>query len=87
MSCCVLKYVLKKTGLPGSTLSGHRMTTGIGLFELRTRGLLQKGWEHSPLKSSWWSVREACSLMVGAPVHEFLSDAPFSNLVSAQKFM
>ena len=73
MNSCVLKYVLKKTGLPGSTLSGHRMTTGIGLFELPTRGLLQKEWEHSPLKSSWWSVWEACSSMVGAPVPDILS--------------
>ena len=38
------------TGLQGSTLSGPRMTTGFGPFELPTRGLLQKGRDHSPPK-------------------------------------
>ena len=34
-SCCfVWKYAQKNTGLQGSTLSDHRMTTGIGPFEL-----------------------------------------------------
>ena len=37
----------KNTGLQGSTLSGPRMTTGFGPFELPTRGLLQKGRDHS----------------------------------------
>ena len=40
----------KNTGLQGSTLSGHRMTTGFGPFELPTHGLLQKGQDHSPPK-------------------------------------
>ena len=40
----------KNTGLQGSTLSGPRMTTGFGPFELPTRGLLQKGRDHSPPK-------------------------------------
>ena len=34
----------------GSTLSSPRMTTGFGPFELLTRGLLQKGRDHSPPK-------------------------------------
>ena len=38
------------TGLQGSTLSGPRMTTGFGPLELPTRGLLQKGRDHSPPK-------------------------------------
>ena len=38
------------TGLQRSTLSGPRMTTGFGPFELPTRGLLQKGRDHSPPK-------------------------------------
>ena len=38
------------TGLQGSTLSGPRMTTGFGPFELPTRGLLQKGRDYSPPK-------------------------------------
>ena len=33
----------KNTGLQGNTLSGPRMTTGFGPFELSTCGLLQKG--------------------------------------------
>ena len=39
--------MLKNTGLQGSTLSGPCMTTGFGPFELLTRGLLQKGRDHS----------------------------------------
>ena len=39
--------MLKKNGLQGSTLSGPRMTTGFGPFELLTHGLLQKGRDHS----------------------------------------
>ena len=35
-------------GLQGSTLSGHRMTTGFSSFELLTCGPLQKGRGHSP---------------------------------------
>ena len=42
--------MLKNTGFQGSTLSGPRMTTGFGPFELPTRGLLQKGRDHSPPK-------------------------------------
>ena len=42
--------MLKNTGLQGSTLSGPCMTTGFGPFELPTRGLLQKGRDHSPSK-------------------------------------
>ena len=41
----------KNTGLQGSNLSGPRMTTGFGPFELPTRGLLQKGRDHSPPKA------------------------------------
>ena len=44
------RYAQKNTGFQGSTLSGHRMTTGFGTFELPTRGLLQKEWDHSPPK-------------------------------------
>ena len=42
--------MLKNTGLQGSTLSGPCMTTGFGPFELLTRGLLQKGRDHSSPK-------------------------------------
>ena len=42
--------MLKNTGLQGSTLSSPCMTTGFGPFELPTRGLLQKGRDHSPPK-------------------------------------
>ena len=38
-------------GLQRSTLSGHRMTTGFGPFELPTCGLLQTGRDHSPPKA------------------------------------
>ena len=41
---------IQNTGLQGSTLSGPSMTTGFGPFELPTRGLLQKGRDHSPPK-------------------------------------
>ena len=44
------RYAQKYTGLQGSTFSGPRMTTGFGLFELPTRGLLQKGRDLSPPK-------------------------------------
>ena len=37
----------KITGIQGSTLSSHCMTTGFGPFELLTCGLLQKGQDHS----------------------------------------
>ena len=41
----------KIAGLQGSsTLSGHRMTTGFGPFELPTGGLLQRRRDHSPLR-------------------------------------
>ena len=42
---------IKNTGLQGSTLSGPRMTTGFGPFELPSRDLLQKGRDHSPRKA------------------------------------
>ena len=43
-----LEICSKKAGLPGSILSGHHMTIGFGPFEFLTRGLLQRGWDHSP---------------------------------------
>ena len=44
VSYCFFGEICSKiTGLQGSTLSGPRMTTGFGPFELPTRGLLQKG--------------------------------------------
>ena len=60
--------MLKNTGLQGSTLSGPCMTTGFGPFELPTRGLLQKGRDHSPPKfcfvrsPAFWLVQ----LLLGA---------------------
>ena len=42
--------MLKNTGVQGSTLSSHCMTTGFGPFELPTHVLLQKGQDHSPRK-------------------------------------
>ena len=62
------RYAQKNTGLQGSTLSGPRMTTGFGPFELPTRGLLQKGRDHSPPKfcfvrsPAFWLVQ----LLLGA---------------------
>ena len=50
VSCRFLGDMLKNTGLQGSTLSGLRMTTGFGPFELPNCGLLQKGRDHSPPK-------------------------------------
>ena len=44
-SCQVAVLFGKNAGFQGSTLSGHRMTTGFGLFELPTCGLLQKEWD------------------------------------------
>ena len=41
------RYAQKDTGFQGSTLSGPRMTMGFSPFELPTRGLLQKGRDHS----------------------------------------
>ena len=57
----------KNTGLQGSTLSGPRMTTGFGPFELPTRGLLQKGWDHSLPKvcfeePSFWLAHSAMGI-------------------------
>ena len=57
----------KNTGLHGSTLSGPHMTTGFGPFELPTRGLLQKGRDHSPPKvcfeePSFWSAHSAMGI-------------------------
>ena len=40
VSYCFWEICSKNTGLQGSTLSGPRMTTGFGPFELPTRGLL-----------------------------------------------
>ena len=55
------------TGLQGSTLSGPRMTTGFGPFELPTRGLLQKGRDHSLPKvcfeePSFWLAHTAMGI-------------------------
>ena len=50
-SCQVAVLFGKNAGFQGSTLSGHRMTTGFGLFELPTCGLLQKEWDNSPPKT------------------------------------
>ena len=47
MGGAFMTVMLKNTGLQGSTLSGPRMTTGFGPFKLPTRGLLQKGRDHS----------------------------------------
>ena len=57
----------KNTGLQGSTLSGPRMTTGFGPFELPTCGLLQKGRDHSPPKvcfeePSFWLAHSAMGI-------------------------
>ena len=66
----LLEDLLKKnTGLQGSTLYDHRMTTGFGPFELPTRGLLQKGWDHSPPKFSFvrspafWLAQRASTVL------------------------
>ena len=42
-SYCFLGDMLKNTGLQGSALSGHRMTTGFSPFELPTRGWFKTG--------------------------------------------
>ena len=52
VSYCFLGDMLKKsTGIQGSTLFGHRMTTGFGPTEPSTCGLLQKGRDHSSPKA------------------------------------
>ena len=61
------RYAQKNTGLQGSTLSGPRMTTGFGPFELPTRGPLQKGRDHSPPKvcseePSFWLAHSAMGI-------------------------
>ena len=61
------RYAQKNTGLQGSTLSGPRMTTGFSPFELPTRGLLQKGRDHSPPKvcfeePSFWLAHSAMGI-------------------------
>ena len=61
------RYAQKNTGLQGSTLSGPRMTTGFGPFQLPTRGLLQKGRDHSPPKvcfeePSFWLAHSAMGI-------------------------
>ena len=48
----------KNTGLQGSTLSGPRMTTGFGPFELPTRGLLQKGREEGVVVGQKYCLEE-----------------------------
>ena len=40
----------KNTGLQGSALSSHHMTTGFSLFELPNCSLLRKGRDQSPPK-------------------------------------
>ena len=62
-----IKNKNKNTGLQGSTLSGPRMTTGFGPFELPTHGLLQKGRDHSPPKvcfeePSFWLAHSAMGI-------------------------
>ena len=67
VSYCFWEICSKNTGLQGSTLSGPRMTTGFGPFELPTRGLLQKGRDHSPPKvcfeePSFWLAHSAMGI-------------------------
>ena len=54
----------KNTGLQGSTLFGHHITTGFAPFDLPTCGLLQKGWDHSLALSeepgSWLAFTVLC---------------------------
>ena len=63
----IKKLEIKNTGRQGSILSGPRMTTGFGPFELPTRGLLQKGRDHSPPKvcfeePSFWLAHSAMGI-------------------------
>ena len=44
------RYAQKQYWSSGEYPFGPRMTTGFGPFELPTRGLLQKGRDHSPPK-------------------------------------
>ena len=73
VSYCFWDMLKKKnTGLQGSTLSGPRMTTGFGPFELPTRGLLQKGRDHSPPKvcfeePSFW-LAHTVNALINAPL-------------------
>ena len=59
---------LENTGLQGSTLSGHCMTTSFSAFELPTCGLLQKGQDHSLPKacfeepSFWVGIHSSMNL-------------------------
>ena len=60
-----LKKIIKNTGLQGSTLSGPRMTTGFGPFELPTRGLLQK---IKPFISTVYNILPSFSDLTNSPV-------------------
>ena len=58
--------MLKNTGLQVSTFSDPRITTGFSPFELLTRGLLQKGRDHSPPKFCF--VRRPAFWLVGTAI-------------------
>ena len=58
----MLAGLAQNAGLARSTPSDHRMTTGFGLFELPTCGLLQRERDHSPPKACF--IRGA-HLLVG----------------------
>ena len=57
------EYAQKSAG-QGSTLSGHRMTTGFDPFELPTCGLLQGGWDHFPPKACFEEPSSRLASMV-----------------------
>ena len=60
----LLGDMLKNTSRQGSTLSSPRMSTGFCPFEFTTRGLLQKGRDHSPPKVllSFWLAHSALGI-------------------------
>ena len=72
----LFQEMLKNTGLQGSTLSGPCMTTGFGLFELLTHGLLQKGRDHSPPK---FLLCEEPSFLVDTAIARGIHSYEYSN--------
>ena len=62
----------ESAGLQMSSLSGHRMTTGFGPFELPTRGLLLKGQDHSPPKACFEDTMFIFSLLGDIDMFSFI---------------
>ena len=78
----------KNTGLLGSTLSGHCMTTGFGPFELLTHCLLRKGRDHSPPKACFeWraqlsvAIHRAMNILITKQIVGGLNGWSYHNIM------